>query len=1079
MKKRIFSIILTVTMMVGLLPQIAVTANAASHQGDHGGISFSDATELTQSYLDTLEMSSGSYLLPSGTYFLTGNLKTNTSMDIDNGSNVTICLNGYTLSARYSAIRVFDGNLTLCDCTGNGKISSLQDGNEKSGNRTKVTDISIGELMLIGDGSVTLKNCDISTPINAGGINGTGTYTFENCTLDNFTVGTSSTYMSSCTVTLKDCDLSKLLVYNGTANVIGGTYETITTQAQTSIYGEEPEVVLTLDGDVTITWGLSKDDFGANNKIHLGADFSGKRDEEGAPICIGSRNAPFVDPGRFINSGITEQNVGDFAFGENSEKPINATGMELIDDTDTGTLSIRAYHAHGEGEDAVELTPWDGDTDISTGGSYFLAKPDKTTTDGGTVTISGDVDLCLAAMPTYSAITLSGEESDITIYDCGNYQWNNGFADTIQTDGCGSITLKSIGFDKASLYADSVHLSDVTGSILEIGSGTAITMDGDILLRGEDYNEDAVGLHMTDEDYSITLGSNFKGKSYSSSEAILTKLPAAPTIGVDVKFADVATGGDADSMAAMFQYYENPNNSIEVIAKENALYFHLKTLTINGEEKEAIDKDGDGICENESGYEVYIPADVEGGYIEITQSEDKYTKDETTGVYNDTDNVFEKESGIVYVPVDTNTPEDGIFDTGKMKIAIGDGTYAEDADGDGVYEDVSGKKYIPDQDGDNKAEPESTVTGVYDGTNNADGDENNANGPDNTYITDQDGDGNPEGDSNRDGVYEGTNAETEALYVIDSDLNDPFVKVEDEDGNGIYKSEDGKNYIPDCNDDRFAEKETETAGIYEDKAGNRYAPIDTDKNGAADKFVNPDDIADGVYTDPDTGTKYEDTDGDGIFTPKQTYFGGGGGGGGSSKPKPKVGLSNFKAINEYKNPFVDVKDDAWYYDSVKSAFEYDLVKGVAEGKYNPTGNVTIAEAITLVARIHSIYNTGKSDFTQGEIWYQVYVDYAIANGIIADGQFADFNKVATRDEFAEIFAKAIPETDFDAINNIEKGKIPDVAENDAVYLLYNAGILAGSDEAHSFKPESNIQRSEVATIVTRIVDKAKRVTFEI
>ncbi|MBR5479140.1 MAG: leucine-rich repeat protein [Clostridia bacterium] len=208
-----------------------------------------------------------------------------------------------------------------------------------------------------------------------------------------------------------------------------------------------------------------------------------------------------------------------------------------------------------------------------------------------------------------------------------------------------------------------------------------------------------------------------------------------------------------------------------------------------------------------------------------------------------------------------------------------------------------------------------------------------------------------------------------------------------------------------------------------------------------------------------------------------------GGGGGDSKPKPKVGLVNFKVVNEYKSNFTDVKDTAWYFGDVKVAYEFDLVKGVAEDEFNPTGNISIAEAITLAARIHSIYNTGKAEFVQGETWYQVYVDYAIEKGIIIDGQFTDYNAPATRADFAEIFAKAIPESDYNGINNIEKGKIPDVSSDipcsDAVYMLYNAGVVQGSDEAHSFKPDTNIQRCEVAAIITRIIDKTKRITFTI
>ena len=204
-----------------------------------------------------------------------------------------------------------------------------------------------------------------------------------------------------------------------------------------------------------------------------------------------------------------------------------------------------------------------------------------------------------------------------------------------------------------------------------------------------------------------------------------------------------------------------------------------------------------------------------------------------------------------------------------------------------------------------------------------------------------------------------------------------------------------------------------------------------------------------------------------------------GGGGGDSKPKPKAGLTNFKKVNEYAMNFTDVKENAWYFGDVKTSYELDLVKGISADKFNPTGDISIAEAITLASRIHSIYNTGKAEFVQGEIWYQVYVDYAIEKGIIEEGQFTDYNAPATREEFAEIFAKAIPESDYNPINNIENGEIPDVSENDAVYMLYNAGVVQGSDATHSFKPDTNIQRSEVAAIVTRIIDKTKRIIFEI
>ncbi len=111
----------------------------------------------------------------------------------------------------------------------------------------------------------------------------------------------------------------------------------------------------------------------------------------------------------------------------------------------------------------------------------------------------------------------------------------------------------------------------------------------------------------------------------------------------------------------------------------------------------------------------------------------------------------------------------------------------------------------------------------------------------------------------------------------------------------------------------------------------------------------------------------------------------------------------------------------------------------------------------------------------GKPWYQPYLDYAAENGIPCD--YADYNAAVSRAEFAHIFFAAYPQDlsdDFfyEAINDIAEGSIPDVPENhayaDEIYTLYRAGIIAGSDAAHSFKPNDSIRRGEVATIVCRM-----------
>lgn len=197
-----------------------------------------------------------------------------------------------------------------------------------------------------------------------------------------------------------------------------------------------------------------------------------------------------------------------------------------------------------------------------------------------------------------------------------------------------------------------------------------------------------------------------------------------------------------------------------------------------------------------------------------------------------------------------------------------------------------------------------------------------------------------------------------------------------------------------------------------------------------------------------------------------------------------AGLDNFNANKStYKaGQFKDVSKSEWYYDSVKQAYELNLVKGMSEAEFNPNGNITIAETLALACRLNSIYKGEGGAFMQGEPWYQVYVDYAIGNGIIRSGQYRDFSAKATRTQFAIIMSNALPAEALPAINSVKT--IPDVKYNavggHAIYKLYNAGILTGNDANGTFYPNSNIKRSEVSAIVTRMAvsNLRKHVEFQ-
>ena len=66
--------------------------------------------------------------------------------------------------------------------------------------------------------------------------------------------------------------------------------------------------------------------------------------------------------------------------------------------------------------------------------------------------------------------------------------------------------------------------------------------------------------------------------------------------------------------------------------------------------------------------------------------------------------------------------------------------------------------------------------------------------------------------------------------------------------------------------------------------------------------------------------------------------------------------ASFEKVNTYNNDFSDVKDTAWYAENVKTAYELGFMNGKSAGKFDPDGNVTVAEGVTMAARLHAIYN---------------------------------------------------------------------------------------------------------------------------
>lgn len=180
--------------------------------------------------------------------------------------------------------------------------------------------------------------------------------------------------------------------------------------------------------------------------------------------------------------------------------------------------------------------------------------------------------------------------------------------------------------------------------------------------------------------------------------------------------------------------------------------------------------------------------------------------------------------------------------------------------------------------------------------------------------------------------------------------------------------------------------------------------------------------------------------------------------------------------------FTDVALDSWYYKAVQTQSALNLMVGTGEGKFSPDGTVPIAQVVAVAVRVYERYHglPNGSPYYGGKNWY----DYPMAQSVKYNLLPSDLLQVnptraATREEVAEILRRALPDAELKAINTVNE--LPDYSSSNRYYnsviTLYRAGVLSGNDKYGTFNPTSAIKRSELASMLTRLVCPGYRYSF--
>ena len=212
--------------------------------------------------------------------------------------------------------------------------------------------------------------------------------------------------------------------------------------------------------------------------------------------------------------------------------------------------------------------------------------------------------------------------------------------------------------------------------------------------------------------------------------------------------------------------------------------------------------------------------------------------------------------------------------------------------------------------------------------------------------------------------------------------------------------------------------------------------------------------------------------------------------------KARAMEAGFTPIRTSEGQFSDISPDSWFYDTVKALYELGLTNGKgAPDLFDPSGDLTVAEVITMASRLRSLYESGDSEAGRdafggsGGEWYLPYVAHLQAQDVIGQEFEGSYDRPATRAEMAHVLAGALPQSLLEPVNReavasgYGRGRyILDVKEDtpyrDDILLLYDWGIAGGSDDTGSFRPDWRISRSEAAAMVARLAYADLRVSLD-
>ncbi len=183
--------------------------------------------------------------------------------------------------------------------------------------------------------------------------------------------------------------------------------------------------------------------------------------------------------------------------------------------------------------------------------------------------------------------------------------------------------------------------------------------------------------------------------------------------------------------------------------------------------------------------------------------------------------------------------------------------------------------------------------------------------------------------------------------------------------------------------------------------------------------------------------------------------------------------------SQWINPFLDVSEDAWYYDAVRYVNEQGLMAGTSADTFSPDVTTTRGMIVTILYRLEGspdmedeIWGYPFAD-VDADAWYAAAVYWARMHGIVSgysDELFGP-DDVITREQMAAILYRYAQYKGYDTAARADLSRYTDGDQVsswalDPILWANAEGLVNGTSDT-TLSPRGSATRAQVAAILTR------------